>query len=196
MNKLSIKIFSLGNTGVYINLIFAGLFFIFPPSYVVSIFFAILVHEISHVLVAKKCGYDSEKIIISLLGGAALINSEWVNDDKSAIKIAFAGPLSNAALFLISFLLGIFYGKYFIIFAFINLVIAVFNLIPVYPMDGGVIFYHILNRENNKKSKIVSIISSVLISIFIILFGIKTGNYISVSFFVFFALVNVSRAFE
>ena len=107
------------------------------------------------------------------------------NKDASLIKIALAGPLSNLFLALLA---GMFvrYLNFFEInisesitmsvyfFLYINIALAIFNLIPVAPLDGSQIFDTILNKKNpNLAWKLRVNGPKVLLAI--ILFGIISG---------------------
>jgi len=111
----------------------------------IGLFLSIILHELSHSLVARKFGMPIKGITLFIFGGVAEMNEEPPSA-KSEFWMAIAGPsasivlgllflgfnnLTNQELFpqavhgVISYL------------AFINLLLAGFNLIPAFPLDGG-----------------------------------------------------------
>lgn len=114
----------------------------------VLLFICVLLHELGHSYVTQKLGYKINSITLFIFGGIS--NSEEIpRNPKQEMKIAIAGPA-------VSILLGIiFYISFLIIeqiqgslitniiyittgsLAFYNFVLAGFNLIPAFPIDGG-----------------------------------------------------------
>jgi Zn-dependent protease len=112
------------------------------------LFFAsIVLHELSHSLTAISYGVKIPEITLFLFGGVAHL-SEDPKTPQMELKVAIAGPLTSLAL------AGVFWGIYNLVhgntsnlitaifeyLAFINLALAIFNLVPGYPLDGGRIF--------------------------------------------------------
>ena len=108
------------------------------------LFFASLVaHETAHSIVSKRTGIPVKSITLFILGGVAQISRE-VSKPKHELIMSLAGPLCSAALG------GIFYGLAYLFdgvnvyvsaicayLSYANLALAVFNMIPGFPMDGG-----------------------------------------------------------
>lgn len=99
-------------------------------DYFLSIFAAVLVHELAHTAVAKKFNHYVEHVYLDLLNGAAAIDTTYSPYNQTILIVA-AGPLSNLALYLIGHYLGL------DVFAQINMFLFIFNILPIYPMDGG-----------------------------------------------------------
>ena len=110
------------------------------------LFFAsLLAHELGHALVARREGVGVQGISLWLLGGMAKLES---NPETAAaeLRIAVVGPFTSAAcgglffvlhqLFAGAGLVGL-AGTVFGWLAFINVLLAVFNMIPAAPLDGG-----------------------------------------------------------
>jgi Zn-dependent protease/CBS domain-containing protein len=109
-----------------------------------GLFVCVLAHELSHSLVAKREGIPVEGITLFIFGGVSQIGGEAETPDVE-FKVAAAGPLMSLALgagcgamYLVgrSFLPGQALALLFY-FAFINLMLMTFNLVPGFPLDGG-----------------------------------------------------------
>ncbi|MEO1401234.1 MAG: site-2 protease family protein [Cyanobacteria bacterium J06635_1] len=106
------------------------------------LFGSVLLHELGHSLVARMQGIQVNSITLFLFGGIASIDKESKTPGQ-AFQVAIAGPLVSLSLFviltlanlmlplsgLVSFMVGA--------IANLNLVLALFNLIPGLPLDGG-----------------------------------------------------------
>lgn len=105
-------------------------------------FVSILVHELGHALVALREGLRTRSITLFIFGGVAQLEKD-AQDGRSEVRIAAAGPLVSLAL------AGLFHLGASLPFAspsavavarylaLINLMLALFNLVPAFPMDGG-----------------------------------------------------------
>ncbi|MDD4110783.1 MAG: M50 family metallopeptidase [Clostridia bacterium] len=154
---------------VFILLILTGYSSIILPYLI-----AIILHELGHAFVAKKLGYRLDKIWI-LPFGACLSFEEFSFNPKDEIKIAFAGPLVNIFLILGTMALWWFYPityVYSYTFALANFSIAIFNLLPSYPLDGGRILTGFLRMKYKPKKvyRIACTLNVIFSLIFLILF--------------------------
>ncbi len=105
-------------------------------------FLSILLHELGHSLVARRNGIAIHSITLFIFGGVAHLERD-VPDGRTEFRVAAAGPLVSlllAAVFLGASTIGVLgpgtraVTRYL---AMINLVVAVFNLVPAFPLDGG-----------------------------------------------------------
>lgn len=110
-----------------------------------SLFVSVLAHEVSHALVSRRGGIGVRRITLHFFGGVAEIEEEARTPDLE-FKMAAAGPLSSLALALILMAgwrfalagdlpLGIRATLRYT--SYINFMLAAFNMIPAFPMDGG-----------------------------------------------------------
>jgi Zn-dependent protease len=110
-------------------------------------FGSVLLHELGHALVARRLGVPVSGIELHFFGGTA----KMVAMPKKAnheIAIAAAGPAVSLALAGVGLGLGAaLHAPIVALFGWINVVIAVFNLIPALPMDGGRILRALLTRK-------------------------------------------------
>jgi Zn-dependent protease len=95
----------------------------------------VLIHEYGHALTAKKYNCEVGSIFLHPLGGAAMIENLGDNP-RQEFWITINGPLTNFILAFVFFPF-IYWNKYCLWFCEINVIILAFNIIPVYPMDGG-----------------------------------------------------------
>ena len=143
---------------------------------IINYLLALSLHELAHLFVALKNGYSLKTIRLDLFGLSIELNE--VIDDKDSFKINVAGPIFNLLLcvFCMAFY-WLFPTSYFYLntFCFCNLILAIFNLLPVYPLDGGKIFRGII--KSDKTYKILDcVIRYSLASLFICWFVISCFN--------------------
>lgn len=106
------------------------------------LFTSVLLHELGHSLVAQSQGIKVNSITLFLFGGIAAIEEESKTPGK-AFQVAIAGPMVSIVIFLLlnlgSNLItdGTVLSVMIRDLARINLVVALFNLIPGLPLDGG-----------------------------------------------------------
>lgn len=116
-------------------------------TFVILAFGSVLLHELGHALVARWLGVPVAGIELHFFGGTAkMIGAPRSSGDE--IAIAAAGPAVSFALGGVGVALAaLTHSSFFVMFAWINLVMALFNLVPALPMDGGRIFRALLSRR-------------------------------------------------
>ena len=122
----------------------------------IVLFASIVVHELAHSIVARNSGVKISKITLFLFGGASEMEGE-PNEPNTELKMAAAGPITSiaigagtGALWLFSMYLktsALIQAPLYYAF-FVNVIVAAFNLIPAFPMDGGRILRSVLWRHN------------------------------------------------
>jgi len=174
-----IKLFNFQGVPVYLKLWFLLLFAWVPFTYAIAIFISVLVHELAHTYVANRLGYNVYKVYIGLFNGAAEMNISQIHE-RDSIKIVFAGPLSNLIMCLASIItISMGYSNQFITdFAVVNLLLLIFNILPIYPLDGGRLLRDglYLIGKNRKLSVIISSYVSLILSSLLLVFAIFTMN--------------------
>ena len=142
----------------------------------------LLLHEFGHFFVSKKCGYQLDRFYIAPYG-ACLSYKEKQFEQNDEIKIALAGPLANLVAVCIAVSLWwafpVTYG-YTKLFVEESLFLAITNLLPAYPLDGGRVVVALLSKrtKREKATKIVKGINIVLSILFL--------SFFILSFFVSF----------
>ncbi|AFY56240.1 Zn-dependent protease [Rivularia sp. PCC 7116] len=124
------------------------------------LFGSVILHELGHSLVAQKQGIKVNSITLFLFGGIAAIEEES-NTPGEAFQVAIAGPLVSVVLFFLlrfaseiipdTIALHMMLGD----LARINLVLALFNLIPGLPLDGGQVLKSALWKVTGNRYKAV-----------------------------------------
>lgn len=109
-----------------------------------GLFVCVLAHELAHSVVAKRVGIPVEGITLFIFGGMARIGGE-AKAPGDEFRVAAAGPLMSLALGLGAGL--VYWGLYDVLppqaralmfyFAFLNILLMAFNLVPGFPLDGG-----------------------------------------------------------
>ncbi len=156
-----------------------------------GIFISIIFHELSHSLVAKRFGLPMGGITLFIFGGVAHMTEE-PESPKVEFLMAIAGPISSIIFG------GVLYGLYmagdaygvpvtitgiFKYLSYLNVILAAFNLVPAFPLDGGRLLRSALwkwggnlRRATFYASKAGSVFGITLIVIGII--SVITGNLI------------------
>ncbi len=118
-----------------------------------GLFTGVLLHEFGHSLVALGYGYEIDSITLWLLGGVASF-TEFPEDWRHELVIAIAGPVVSVLLGVGSFVVftslppSVDAARFvFGYLAILNIVLAAFNLLPGFPMDGGRILRALLARN-------------------------------------------------
>ena len=157
----------------------------------VGLFMSIVFHEFCHSLVARQFGLPMKGITLFIFGGVAEMESE-PESPKAEFLMAVAGPISSIFLGVILYFIQLAGQKtgwpkpinsvlqYLMV---INFVLAGFNLLPAFPLDGGRILRSILwgIKKNIRWATHVASSLGSAFGIFLIVFGILniiTGGFI------------------
>jgi Zn-dependent protease/CBS domain-containing protein len=109
-------------------------------------FVSILLHELSHSLVARRLGLPVHSITLFIFGGVSSLTQE-PDSPGQEFKMAIVGPLTSFALGIIAGAIAAGFwangsddtvpGAVAAYLAFINIAVGIFNMLPGYPLDGG-----------------------------------------------------------
>jgi len=162
----------------------------------IGLFVGVTLHELGHSVVAIRYGYAIDSITLWLLGGLAQFTEqprEWTHE----FWIAIAGPIVSVAIGVVSYLAVVILpsGLNAVSFvlgylAVLNVTLAVFNMIPAFPLDGGRVLRALYHRSTTlaratEKAVRVGKVFAVILG----LFGLLTFNIfmIAVAFFIYMA---------
>jgi Zn-dependent protease len=166
-NKGAFKIFTLAGIGVYVHWSWflvavwavqsrgntdSSLFW--NVLEYLTLFLIVLMHEFGHQLACRQVGGKTHDIILFPLGGVAYVSPPQL--PGAQLWSIVAGPLVNVILYAVSTMLLLVGGSmgwadrmpdlfgYVAVFAYINLILLKFNLLPIFPLDGGQILRSLL----------------------------------------------------
>ncbi len=149
----------------------------------VLFFAAIVAHEMSHALVAIRRGIPVRSITLFALGGVAQLEKE-PEDAKTEFLVSIAGPIASAVIGFVSLLLAWVLGwammaepttplmAMLVWLGYINLGLAIFNLLPGFPMDGGRVLRAIIWWRTGSVQRATRIAS-------------MTGQFVAFAFIIF-----------
>jgi len=126
------------------------------------LFFGVLLHELGHAAAFKKSGFGTSTIVLQGMGGVA-INQRANPNPNQGIFISLAGPAATLVIALLSFagLLVLnaltpadswqLLRHLLRLSAIVNTFWLVFNLLPIFPMDGGQALFHFLRKRKPQR---------------------------------------------
>ncbi|MBV9453127.1 MAG: site-2 protease family protein, partial [Rubrobacter sp.] len=172
---------------------------------IVVLFLCVLLHEFGHSLVAQRLGLEIHSITLLPLGGVSNLES-LPEKPADEVKITLAGPLVNVVLAPIFFGVGLLFGaiprmpadvftgigsvgQFFFYLGYLNVVLAIFNLIPAFPLDGGRILRALLaTRLGAAQATEISSTFGQLFAVAFFLIGLLGGNFLLalVAVFIYF----------
>ncbi len=175
-----------------------GLFDVLPM--VVALFGSITLHELGHALMARRYGIGTQDITLSLIGGIARLN-RMPRSAGPEMLIALAGPAVNvviaaasAVLIRLTTVAGVPLDSSLRWFLFqvlgLNVVLLVFNLLPIFPMDGGRVLRALLSGwlGRTRATEIASILGQICAVVGGVV-GLGTGHWqlALLALFIYFA---------
>ncbi|MHB9149299.1 MAG: site-2 protease family protein [Thermoleophilia bacterium] len=176
---------------------------------VLLLFGLVVMHELTHSRVAQAYGVRVRDITLLPIGGMASME-KMPDEPRQELMVALSGPLSNVALGLVmaaaaplvvgasvfqsvdrltsALLTPSFEGAYLYLLA-ANVTLAIFNLIPAFPMDGGRAFRAFLAlRMGKTRATRVAVIVGQTLAVLLGIFGVFGGGLMLVLVAVFIYL--------
>jgi Zn-dependent protease len=154
---------------------------IWAAAEIIALFAIVLLHEFGHALACRQTGGVADRIVLWPLGGIAFVNPP--RRPGAMLWSIAAGPLVNVVLFpvltAIIFAVGIpnaevpgpDMARFFWDVWRINVVLLIFNLLPIYPLDGGQILRSLLwfplgEIQSLRVASVVGLVGSVGLALF------------------------------
>lgn len=117
----------------------------------ILLFGSITLHEFGHSLTARRLGYNVDRIVLNILGGAAVLDTS-ARKGSHEFLIAIAGPAVSVVLGTIGYFIAqpVYdfgmrdTGAILFELGIVNFYLSIFNLMPAFPLDGGRVFRSIL----------------------------------------------------
>ena len=178
-------------------------------AFIAGLFLSILLHEAGHAWMARRYGIGTQEIVMLPIGGLARLERQPRAGEE--FWVAFAGPLVNFLLGLA--LLGAAYlggGRLSVgdwreaadtnivsRLALANLVLALFNLLPAFPMDGGRVLRSLLaERRSYEDATRITARIGTLIAALLALLGLLQGNFLMlfIALFIYVGAMQESMA--
>jgi Zn-dependent protease len=177
--------------------------------YIAALFGSVMLHEVGHAVVARLYGLRAVEIVMYPIGGVTRLAVS--PQPRQELWIAVAGPAVNLLIAIV--LLGMLFWRNELAsvedlaqptdanllqrIAAGNLVLAAFNLLPAFPMDGGRILRSILAlRKPGEEATRLAARLSQFMAIALGLYGLLTTNFmiVFVAFFVYLGAAQESAA--
>ena len=170
-------------------------------AFMLAVFASVVTHELGHALTARHFGFETRQILLLPIGGVAQIEARQMRP-RVELLVALAGPIVSfllaGSLFTFAAISGDFSPDSFIgSLAWTNLGLAVFNMLPAFPMDGGRVLRAALSSRigHLRATRIAATIGKVSALGFAAL-GLYTGHFmlLLLATFLYFAARSESAA--
>lgn len=159
----------------------------------------VLLHEFGHFIIARSRGYKIKKFYLMPYGVCMSFDENLINENDELL-IAIAGPAINLFFVLLCITLWwcfpevYYYTDYF---CFCNMILALFNLIPCFPLDGGRILVSILSKKyDRQRVQTASMTLNYIVSLLLVclfFFSFFSGvnfTYLFIAIFLFSSSIN------
>ncbi len=148
--------------------------FIDKSGYILYMILAVGLHELAHLFTMKIVGCNPKEVLL-IPTSVRIVRGITVKATHE-IAISLSGPAINILIFLLSYIVFLLTGSEKAInFSVVNLIIGMFNLLPVNGLDGGMVLKKLLEGfVSIEKARLILKLTTITVSVVIIIFGIKT----------------------
>ena len=121
-------------------------------AFMSAVFASVIAHELGHALTARRFGIETRQILLLPIGGVAQLEQTGNMRPRVEQLVALAGPAVSFLLAGVFFTVGAVFGdvtpnSFVGALAWANLGLAIFNMLPAFPMDGGRVLRATLARR-------------------------------------------------
>jgi Zn-dependent protease/CBS domain-containing protein len=171
---------------------------------IIAVFATVVLHELAHALMAQRFGVPTRGITLLPIGGVSRLE-RIPRDPKQELLVAIVGPLVNVGLALVLYLILVTSGgvpslvdlsivnakvmsrAFLAWFMAVNIWLAIFNLLPAFPMDGGRVLRALVALKTHNYAHATAIAARVG-RVFALLFGLLGLFVLNNPFLVIIAL--------
>lgn len=194
--------FKLFGTEIYISFLFLAMVTVMiafdKTGLIVPTLFSVLCHELGHLFCMWALGSTPKRI--KLIPASVQITDSITSRYKTDNIVSLCGPLVNILLFAVFYINYSIWGNtQVLIFALLNLILGLFNLLPVKGLDGGRILHNIIVQKRDiARADLILKFSSILFAILLIAFAIflNLKGKINISVYIlgiYFLVISLSK---
>jgi stage IV sporulation protein FB len=115
-----------------------------------TLFVIVFIHELGHVSMAKGFGWRVKEVQLLPFGGVAVVEESGNIPAFEEIWVALAGPIQNAWMAIFAYMMMQFSSSDLVWWEYFlqaNIMIGLFNMMPILPLDGGKVFVSLLSFQ-------------------------------------------------
>ncbi|EMI9085558.1 MULTISPECIES: stage IV sporulation intramembrane metalloprotease SpoIVFB [Bacillus] len=136
------------------------------------LFCIVLIHELGHAFAAAHYNWRIKKIQLLPFGGVAELEEHGNKSLKEELVVVIAGPIQHIWMMLVGYILfevGWLDADLYYFFMWNNIIILAFNLLPIWPLDGGKVLFNVLSyrfpylQAHEKMMKLSCVFFSVIL---------------------------------
>lgn len=136
------------------------------------LFCIVLIHELGHAFAAAHYNWRIKKIQLLPFGGVAELEEHGNKSLKEELVVVIAGPIQHIWMMAVGYMLfeaGWLHAELYYFFMWNNIIILAFNLLPIWPLDGGKVLFNVLSyrfpylQAHEKMMKLSCVFFSVIL---------------------------------
>ena len=182
--------FNFLGTKIYVSFFFVAAITLMLATdrtgYMLPTLFAVIIHEAAHLFVMWV--QDSAPLSIRLIPASVQINQKFSFSPKNDILIATAGPAANLILSACLYFNYAAFGNLTVLYySLLNLIIGLFNLLPVRGLDGGTILYTLICKwQGEDKAALIMRLITIILAVAVIFVAVTLAfsRKFNISFFI------------
>jgi len=183
---------------IYINpltvLLFVVCYFNRQLEILVLAYFVMIIHESAHLLAAYAIGLKPAYISLHPFGVNLKLKNKIVCNLSDEIILYLSGPLINILITLLAIFMP--KNRYTYFFALENIILFIMNIMPIYPLDGGVVLKKIIAYKTGDDTavnimRVIGVLFTAVLTIFFIFYMMKYGFNYSMLFMDIFLIANI-----